>query len=116
EGGKDLSGETILMRDFYLIADLLFLPSLQEGFGIPLLEAGVLKLPIVCSDIPPFREVGKENVQYFSLEDSPAQIADKILTFISKLNSHRMFQHIVQNYMWDDIYHKMLLPFLERII
>ena len=116
EGGKDLSGETILMRDFYLIADLLFLPSLQEGFGIPLLEAGVFKLPIVCSDIPPFREVGKENVQYFSLEDSPAQIADKILTFITKLNSHRMFQHIVRNYMWDNIYHKMLLPFLERVI
>jgi glycosyltransferase involved in cell wall biosynthesis len=116
EGGNDLSGETIMVRDFYLIADLLFLPSLQEGFGIPLLEAGVLKLPIVCSDIPPFREVGKGNVQYFSLRDPPAQIADKILTFIGKLNSHRMFRHVVQNYRWDDIYHKMLLPLLERVI
>jgi len=115
EGGKDLSGETVIVRDLYLIADLLFLPSLQEGFGIPLLEAGALKLPIVCSDIPPFREVGKGNVQYFSLKDTPAQIADKILTFIGKLYPHRMFRHVIQNYVWDDIYHKMLLPFLERV-
>jgi len=116
KGGKDLTGETIIVRDFYLIADLLFMPSIQEGFGIPLLEAGMLKLPIVCSDIPPFKEVGRENVQYFSLKDSPAQIADEILAFISKLGSHRMFHHIVQNFVWDGIYHKKLLPFLERVI
>jgi glycosyltransferase involved in cell wall biosynthesis len=116
KGGKDLTGETIIVRDFYLIADLLFMPSIQEGFGIPLLEAGMLKLPIVCSDIPPFKEVGRENVQYFSLKDSPAQIADEILAFISKLDSHRMFHHIVQNFVWDGIYHKKLLPFLERVI
>jgi len=116
EGGKGLTGETIQVRDLYLIADLLFLPSLQEGFGIPLLEAGILRLPIVCSDIPPFREVGKENAHYFSLEDSPVQIADKILALISKLGSRGMFRHTIQNYAWDHIYHKMLLPFLERTI
>lgn len=115
EGGKDLKGGSIIVRDFYLIADLLFIPSLHEGFGIPLLEAGMLKVPIICSDIPSFKEIGKENVQYFSLTDSPDEIADKILAFISKLNSHRMFHHIIQNYMWDNIYHKMLLPLLEKV-
>ena len=104
------------MRDFYLIADVLFIPSLREGFGIPLLEAGMLKLPIVCSDIPPFREIGKENVQYFSLEASPEQIADKILNFISNLKPHQMFRHIMRNYMWDDLYHHMLLPLLQKVI
>ena len=116
ESGKELTGNTIVMRDFYLIADVLFIPSLQEGFGIPLLEAGMLKLPIVCSDIPPFREIGKENVQYFSLIDSPEQIADKILNFISNLKPHQMFRHIMRNYMWDDLYQRMLLPLLERVI
>ncbi len=116
KGGKDLTGETIIVRDFYLIADLLFMPSIQEGFGIPLLEAGMLKLPIFCSDILPFKEIGKGNVHYFSLKDPPVQIADKILAFMSKLKPHRMFRHIIQNYVWDNIYHKMLLPFLERTI
>ena len=113
--GEDLTGDTIVVRDFCLIADVLFMPSLQEGFGIPLLEAGMLKLPIICSDIPPFREIGQENVQYFSLKDSPDQIADKILAFVSDLKPHRMFRNMLQNYLWDDIYHHMLSPLLERI-
>ena len=116
ESGKELTGDTIIVRDFYLIADVLFIPSLREGFGIPLLEAGMLKLPVVCSDIPPFREIGRENVQYFSLEDSPEQIADKILNFIGNLKPHQMFRHIMRNYMWDDLYHHMLLPLLQKVI
>jgi len=116
ESGKELTGDTIMVRDFYLIADVLFIPSLGEGFGIPLLEAGILKLPIVCSDIPPFKEIGKENVQYFSLKDSPEQIADKILNFISNLKPHQMFRHIMRNYMWDDLYHHLLLPLLQKVI
>ena len=115
EFGKDLTGDTIIVRDFYLIADVLFIPSLREGFGIPLLEAGMLKLPIICSDIPPFREIGQENVQYFSLKDSPDQIADKILSFIGSLRPHRMFRRIIRTYLWDDIFHHMLSPLLERI-
>ncbi|MBW1715093.1 MAG: glycosyltransferase family 4 protein [Deltaproteobacteria bacterium] len=114
--GKELTGDTIVMRDFYLIADVLFIPSLGEGFGIPLLEAGILKLPIVCSDISPFKEIGKENVQYFSLKDSPEQIADKILNFISDLKPHQMFRHTMRNYMWDNLYHHMLLPLLQKVI
>ena len=116
EGNKALTGGTIIVRDLYLIADLLFMPCLLEGFGIPLLEAGMLRVPIVCSDIPPFREIGKENVQYFSLTDSPEQIADKIINLIRNLKPHRMFRHIIQNYLWDNIYHKMLLPFLEKVL
>lgn len=35
-------------------------PSLYEGFGLPLLEAGVLGVPLLVSDIPPHREVLKD--------------------------------------------------------
>ncbi|MBW2076172.1 MAG: glycosyltransferase [Deltaproteobacteria bacterium] len=116
EDGKELSCEKDVVRDLYLIADLLFMPSLQEGFGIPLLEAGLLRVPIFCSDIHSFREVCEENAQYFSLKDSPSEIADTIIAFINKLSSHRMAHHIKEYYLWDKIYHKILLPFLQRII
>lgn len=33
------------------------LPSLYEGFGLPLTEAIGLGKPAICSDIPPFREI-----------------------------------------------------------
>ena len=39
--------------------------SLDEGFGIPLIEAMAAGTPIVVSDIPIFREVGADAAGYF---------------------------------------------------
>ena len=42
---------------YYSSASALFFPSHQEGFGLPLIEAMSAGLPVVCSDIPVFREI-----------------------------------------------------------
>ena len=41
-------------------AEYLFQLSLGEGFGLPLIEAAARGIPVICSDIPVFREVGKD--------------------------------------------------------
>ena len=46
-------------------ADLFIFPSLAEGFGIPLLEGLFHNPKVLVSDIPIFREIGKEYVKYF---------------------------------------------------
>ena len=43
------------LRDFYLLADCLLFPSKQEGFGLPILEAALHRMPVWCGDIPAFR-------------------------------------------------------------
>jgi glycosyltransferase involved in cell wall biosynthesis len=48
------------LRALYAGASLFALPSLHEGFGLPVLEAMVQGTPVVCSDIPALREVGGE--------------------------------------------------------
>lgn len=40
-------------------AEALLLPTLAEGFGLPLVEALRLGTPVIASDIPSFREVGQ---------------------------------------------------------
>ncbi|OGO07461.1 MAG: hypothetical protein A3K46_04225, partial [Chloroflexi bacterium RBG_13_60_9] len=51
-----------VMADLYRLSDALFLPSREEGFGIPLLEAGLSHRPIFCADLPALRELGNETV------------------------------------------------------
>ncbi|MBN2062170.1 MAG: glycosyltransferase family 4 protein [Deltaproteobacteria bacterium] len=116
KSGETFSVDRITIRDLYLISDILFLPSLQEGFGIPLLESGMIKLPIVCSRIPPFLEIAGDDVCFFDLADTPESIAQKILHFTDKLEPHKMFRKVIRNYAWDNIYNEKLLPLLENVI
>lgn len=59
---------------WYKGAAALVQPSYYEGFGLPVVEAMTFGLPIACSDIPVFREIGKDLVSYFD-PHSPASIA-----------------------------------------
>ncbi|MEZ0388967.1 MAG: glycosyltransferase family 4 protein, partial [Verrucomicrobium sp.] len=56
------------VASLYRLADALFFPSKSEGFGLPLVEATLHRLPLFCSDIPPHREVAREMAEFFDLE------------------------------------------------
>ena len=54
---------------FYNNSLMYVFPSIDEGFGIPLIEALKLKVPVICSDIPIFREIADDSVLYFKKQD-----------------------------------------------
>jgi glycosyltransferase involved in cell wall biosynthesis len=55
-------------------ADAVVLPSREEGFGLPALEAQACGALVICSDIPAFREVGGSAPIYVESAD-PAVLA-----------------------------------------
>ena len=54
---------------FYNNSFMYVFPSIDEGFGIPLIEALQLKVPVICSDIPIFREIADDSVLYFEKQN-----------------------------------------------
>lgn len=54
------------MRAEYARADALVFPSLAESYGLPLVEAMWLGLPIVCADLPYARDLCGEQAIYFA--------------------------------------------------
>ena len=55
------------LASLYSNAVALISASLAEGFGLPIIEAQHYGIPIICSDIPVFREVvGSEDVKFFN--------------------------------------------------
>lgn len=71
---------------YYRNAFALIMPSFYEGFGIPIIEAMFFKIPILCSDIPVFREIGKEYVFYFD-PNSVENIKKVIVEILERNNS-----------------------------
>jgi len=77
------------MDAIYKKASIFVFPSLYEGFGLPPLEAMGNGTPVICSDIPPLKEVCGNAVLYFDAKD-PKDLADKII----RMND----QNIASNY------------------
>ncbi len=102
-----------VIADFYHLADALLFPSLEEGFGLPILEAGMAGLPIFCADIPELRELGENVAIFFSPTGDPAQIARLIAHHLMAEDTFQMRQRVKQEYTWNRIYRDCIRPLLS---
>jgi len=66
----------------YKLAEMFVFPSLSEGFGLPGIEAMAAGCPVVCSDIPVFKEVYGDAAVYFDPK-KPREIAKAIELIIN---------------------------------
>lgn len=67
-----------VVADLYALADAIVLPTGNEGFGIPILEAALHRLPIVCTDIPALRGLARDDATYLRPDAGGEEIARAI--------------------------------------
>jgi len=102
-----------MIADLYQVADVLLLPSRQEGFGIPLLEAGLARLPVFCTDLPPLREIAGDRVAgYFAPDEAPAELARRLVEFLARDPATRLRRRVRQAYAWNVVFPQAIAPLL----
>ncbi len=86
-------------------SDLLVLPSDSEGFPSILMEAAVIGIPVVASDIDGNRAVLGSNAIYFEPGD-PADLTSKleqVLDGTAKDHIDNARDHVISNFQWSNI-------------
>ncbi len=116
EGDQPLWINDSEMADFYRLADLMLFPSRKEGFGIPVLEAGLIRLPIFAADIPPIRESTRGLARLFDLETPPEQVAAWIDSFLQTDQAYQLRQRVRDEFSWTRIGQRELLPLIRAVL
>ena len=100
------------MGDLYRVSDLMFMPSHREGFGMPVLEAGLTGIPVVCTRVPAAAEIGGTDVIQFSLDERPAAVAERILDWSRSSPVFGFRRRVRQRYRWQAILERDIIPLL----
>jgi glycosyltransferase involved in cell wall biosynthesis len=104
-GAGDLSG-------FYRIADAVFLSGEREGFGLPVLEAGVFGKPVFCPDTPPMNTL--PGALAYPRDISISNLAAWMRRQLKGRETILARRQILRTYRWPSIYRSHIAPLLAR--
>jgi glycosyltransferase involved in cell wall biosynthesis len=81
--GVELTGwvDDADLHGLYANASAFVTASVEEGFGLPILEAMALGAPVVASDIPAHAEVGADAIARFPLGEA-SRLADAVIDLL----------------------------------
>jgi glycosyltransferase involved in cell wall biosynthesis len=103
-----------VVGDLFRTGDLLFMPSHREGFGMPVLEAGLLGMPVFCTEMPAAEEIGGVDVNLFDAADDPECVAKRILDWAAQSMIYHLRRRVRQNYTWRAIFERNIEPLLKN--
>ena len=113
-----ISGNDEMLYSYYASAECLVIPSLYEGFGLPLLEAMSLNCPVLCSRTSSLVEIGAEAAIFFdpySVEDLQCKSEELILNNDKKNKLIKYGRVNARLYTWDNCVNKTLKLYKEKL-
>jgi glycosyltransferase involved in cell wall biosynthesis len=100
------------VSELYSLSTVVFLPSRSEGFGLPIVEAGLHRVPIVATDLPVFREIAGASSRFFSEDASRPAIADLVA---EAAEESVLRARILREYSWPVIHSRYIGRLLDDV-
>ncbi len=102
--------------ELYRVCDLILMPSIREGFGLPVIEGGLIGRPVFATAIPAVEEVGAELIQLIGADESPLEVAMRIKTWANEDRTQRLRCKMRQQYLWPAIFTRAIEPLLAEAV
>ncbi len=100
------------LASLYRVSDGLLFPSRQEGFGLPMLEAALHRLPAFCADLPPQNRL--PGALCFPANCEATEAAAFIMRQIDNSATIQARKKAARIYSWPAIWRNCLAPFLAK--
>jgi glycosyltransferase involved in cell wall biosynthesis len=107
----DYAIDAATLSDLYMLSDIVTLPSASEGFGLPLAEAAIFRVPVVCTDLPAFREVAPDGAIFVPTAAGSPAFTAAVLSAIDSPPA-RLRRHVLGALAWDRIITEQIEPLL----
>lgn len=95
------------LQALYTHAQALVMPSLMEGFGLPLLEAMITNCFVIASDIPSLKEIAQDAAIYINPNDSKTvkHVLQEVMTMSEEKKQHykEKGQKRAQTFTWESM-------------
>ena len=89
------------LSDIYKKSDVLIIPSYNEGFGLPIIEAKKYNKHIVARNIPVFREIIGENGNFFP-DTNINEISSYMKKWIKDLRNGKIKKNNIESSTWEE--------------
>jgi glycosyltransferase involved in cell wall biosynthesis len=109
DGSEGYLIDTPVVYDLLRGADVMLMPSHREGFGMPVLEAGLAGVPVVVqAAVPAAREIAGEHVLLALDQQSPAEAARQLVSLAGSDGRLVLRRQIRQKYTWQAIFDRQI--------
>ena len=105
--------DNTVVGDLYRIADLMFMPSHREGFGMPILEAGLAGIQVMTTAVPAAVELGSSEVEFCDADAPAGKTAESIAAWTESNRQFQFKRKIRKRFTWDIIFKNDIVPLLS---
>ena len=115
EGSSSFEIPITQVYELLRCADVMLMPSLREGYGMPILEAGLAGIPVVAQlAVPAAREIAGVDLGIVLENQTPAETAQEISQLVEISPTLRFKRRVRRSYTWDTLFYQSIEPLLVK--
>jgi glycosyltransferase involved in cell wall biosynthesis len=105
-----------VVGELYRACDIVFMPSHREGFGLPVLEAGLAFRPIFVTPVPALELLGPSDVQRIEPGEPAGMLAERLAAWASQDAALRLRRRVRQGFTWPALFRSRIEPLLAEVL